>query len=123
MNRLKSALGSDVAGRSLRSGGATALATAGTPDDHIQARGRWSSHAYHTYIRKHPVMLQSLLHGRSAFDIRSSGPFTIPGHQTSLSYTHFYGHALPNMSIERLGACACYLACSQQARRFDKSNK
>jgi len=71
MNKLKSALSSDVTGHSLCSGGPTAVAIAGTPDDHIQARGRWSSHAYHMYIRKHPVMLQSLLHSHSAFNIGS----------------------------------------------------
>jgi len=71
VNRLKTALGDNVAGHSLRSGGATALAIAGTPDDHIQARGRWSSNAYHVYIRKHPIMLHSLIHGRSAFDAGS----------------------------------------------------
>src|SRR5882672_9404701 len=63
---MKLALGDDVAGHSLRSGGATALAIAGTPDDHIQARGHWSSNSYHIYIHHHPVMLQSLLHGCSA---------------------------------------------------------
>jgi len=68
---MRDALGDDVAGHSLRSGGATALALAGTPDDHIQARGRWSSNAYQIYIRKHPVMLQSMLHGRSAFDLKT----------------------------------------------------
>ena len=71
VRRLKSALGDDVAGHSLRSGGATALAIAGTPDDHIQARGRWSSNAYQIYIQKHPVMLQSLLHSHSAFDLNA----------------------------------------------------
>jgi len=62
VRRLKGALGQDVAGHSLRSGGATALTIAGTPNDHIQARGRWTSQSYQIYIRKHPVMLQSLLH-------------------------------------------------------------
>jgi len=72
VSRLKHALGTDVAGHSLRSGGATTLALAGTPDDHIQAHGRWSSNAYHVYIRKHPIMMQSLLHGHSAFDLSST---------------------------------------------------
>ena len=53
---------------SLCSGGATALTLTGTPDEHIQAHGHWSSNTYHVYIRKHPIMLQSLLHSRSAFD-------------------------------------------------------
>jgi len=68
VSKLKLVLSSNVAGHSLLSGGATALALAGTPDDHIQAHGRWSSNAYHVYIRKHPIMLQSLLYAHSAFD-------------------------------------------------------
>jgi len=68
---LKSCLGTNITGHSLRSAGATALALAGTPDDHMQARGWWSSQAYHVYIHKHPVMLQLLIHGRSAFNMRS----------------------------------------------------
>jgi hypothetical protein len=40
----------DVAGQSLRSGGATALALAGVPNDCIQAAGRWSSQAFQAYI-------------------------------------------------------------------------
>jgi len=66
--QLKSALGSDVAGHSLCSGGTTALTLASTLNDQIQACRQWSSQAYHTYICKHPIMLQSLLHGWSAFD-------------------------------------------------------
>jgi hypothetical protein len=30
--------------------------------------GRWSSDAFRVYIRKHPVVLQALIHGRHAFD-------------------------------------------------------
>src|SRR5882724_5089041 len=71
VRRLKGTLGQDVAGHSLWSGSATTLAIAGTPYDHIQARGRWMSQSYQIYIRKHPVMLQSLLHGHSAFDLRA----------------------------------------------------
>jgi hypothetical protein len=54
--------GSDYAGHSLRSGGATRLAELGVPDDRIQAMGRWSSEAFRIYIRKHPVLLQALVH-------------------------------------------------------------
>ena len=68
INKMKLLWDSDVGGHSLCSGGATALALAGTPDDHIQAHSHWSSNTYHVYIHKHPIMLQSLLHGRSAFD-------------------------------------------------------
>jgi len=71
VRRLKGTLGQDVAGHSLWSGGATALATTGTPDDHIQAQGHWTSQSYEIYIRKHPIMLQSLLNGRSAFNLHA----------------------------------------------------
>ena len=68
VQQLKLTLGNDVAGHSLCSGRATALVVTSVPDDHIQACGHWSSDAYHSYIRQHPVMLQVLLHGQSAFD-------------------------------------------------------
>src|SRR5882724_10194866 len=68
ISKLKLILGSNVANHSLFLGGVTALVLAGTPDDHIQAHGRWSLNAYHIYICKHPIMLQSLLHGCSAFN-------------------------------------------------------
>ncbi|KAF8583649.1 hypothetical protein K439DRAFT_1348229, partial [Ramaria rubella] len=66
--RLQSVLGSDVAGHSLCSGGATALALAGIANDTIQAMGRWASETFCIYIWKHPVLLQALIHGRSAFN-------------------------------------------------------
>jgi len=69
IQQLKSALGSDAAGHSICLGGATALALAGTPDDHTQACGRWSSQVYQTYIWRHPNMLWSLLHSWSAFNL------------------------------------------------------
>jgi hypothetical protein len=50
----------DVAGHSLRAGGATALAKAGIPLPMIQALGRWSSDAFQAYIRHHPVILHCL---------------------------------------------------------------
>ena len=71
VNKMKNLWNTDVGGHSLRSGGATALALAGTADDHIQACSCWSSNAYQIYIRKHPIILQSLLHSRSAFDTDS----------------------------------------------------
>lgn len=43
-------------GHSMRSGGASALAQAGLPLEYIQDVGRWSSEAFKTYIRDHPVM-------------------------------------------------------------------
>jgi hypothetical protein len=68
MRRIKRALAGDVGGHSMRSGGATALAIAGVPDNRIQAMGRWSSDAYQQYIRKHPALLQALTTGRAIFD-------------------------------------------------------
>jgi hypothetical protein len=41
----------DVAGHSLRIGGACTLARLGFPDHHIRLLGRWTSDAYKTYIR------------------------------------------------------------------------
>jgi hypothetical protein len=67
IKRLRSMLGSDVAGHSLRSGGATALALARVCDDLIQAIGRWASDTFRIYIRKHPVLLHALIHGKPAF--------------------------------------------------------
>jgi hypothetical protein len=49
-------------GASMRAGGATHLATLGTPSQLIRALGRWSSDAWEIYIRVHPALLQALLH-------------------------------------------------------------
>ncbi|KIJ32984.1 hypothetical protein M422DRAFT_134180, partial [Sphaerobolus stellatus SS14] len=57
VSRLQRTLGDSVAGHSLRSGGATALALAGVTDNAIQAMGRWSSDTWRIYIRKHPMLL------------------------------------------------------------------
>jgi len=60
---------SSLGGHSLRSGGATSLAAAGVPPSQIQAIGAWSSSAWQRYVRKHPVLLQTLLfHGRPLHD-------------------------------------------------------
>jgi hypothetical protein len=59
---------SDVAGQSMRAGGATSLAENGVPPNLIQAIGRWASSAFQIYIRKNPVLLQALLFGRAAHD-------------------------------------------------------
>jgi hypothetical protein len=61
---------SDVAGHSLRAGGATALAQAGIPPHIIQAIGRWASDTFQIYIRQHPVLLAAFLFGRG--DAQSS---------------------------------------------------
>ena len=62
VSRLQHTLGPDVGGHSIRSGGATALALAGVPDNIIQLLGRWSSDTVRIYIRLHPVLLHALLH-------------------------------------------------------------
>ncbi|KAF8586402.1 hypothetical protein K439DRAFT_1646287 [Ramaria rubella] len=64
VKRLHSVLGLQVGGHSIRSGSATALALAG-------AAGRWTSETFRIYIRKHPVLLQALLHGRTLFEHRA----------------------------------------------------
>lgn len=56
-----------IGGQSLRAGGATRLAELGATDDRIQAAGRWSSDAFRIYIRKNPIVLQSLIVDRPAF--------------------------------------------------------
>lgn len=64
LDRLKACVpDAQIAGQSLRAGGATYYASIGWPDDRIQALGRWSSEAFKIYIRKNPVLLQALLHG------------------------------------------------------------
>ena len=57
---------SDIAGQSMRAGGATSLAEAGVPPNVIQAIGRWASDTFQIYIRKNPVLLQAMLFGRPA---------------------------------------------------------
>ena len=66
--RMKLFFQSDVAGQSMRAGGATSLAENGIPPNIIQAIGRWASLAFQIYIRKNPVLLQALLFGRAAHD-------------------------------------------------------
>lgn len=66
---------SAVSAHSLRAGGATSLAAAGVPPAQIQAIGHWSSSAWQRYVRKHPVLLQTLLfHGRPIHN----PPFAVP---------------------------------------------
>ena len=55
---------SDVAGQSMRAGGATSLAEHGVPPSLIQFMGRWSSDAFFIYIRKSPVLIQALLYSQ-----------------------------------------------------------
>ena len=68
ISRLRKFFPSEIAGQSLRSGGATSLAEAGADLATIQAVGCWSSDAFRIYIRKNPVVIHAILLGR-------------PGHQ------------------------------------------
>ena len=61
IHRLRRHFPADVAGHSLRAGGATALTQAGIPPHIIQAIGRWASDSFQIYIRHHLVLLTALL--------------------------------------------------------------
>ena len=66
IHRLRAFFPSDVAGQSLRAGGATMLADLGVSPSNIQAAGRWSSEAFRIYVRKNPFLLQNLIFGHSS---------------------------------------------------------
>ena len=66
LSRLRKFFPRNIAGHSLRSGGATSLAEAGADLATIQAVGRWSSDAFRIYIRKNPVVIHAILLGRPA---------------------------------------------------------
>ena len=66
MSRLRMFFPNEIAGQSMRSGGATSLAEAGADLATIQAVGRWSSEAFRIYIRKNPVLIHAVLFGRPA---------------------------------------------------------
>jgi hypothetical protein len=75
LSRLHAFLPHQFAGHSLRAGGATALAIAGTRHELIKAAGHWSSDAFERYICKNPFLLQAMLVGTSsAFDICEPDP-------------------------------------------------
>lgn len=59
LQRLRLFCPPQIAGHSLRSGGATMLAENGVSLDIIQALGHWSSDAFRTYIRIHPALLHT----------------------------------------------------------------
>jgi hypothetical protein len=61
IHRLSRYFPKDIAGQSLRSGGATNLAINGVPPPLIQAAGQWSSEAFRAYTRKNPFFLHALL--------------------------------------------------------------
>jgi hypothetical protein len=62
MRRLHLFFEKDVGGQSMRAGGATSLAENGVAPHIIQGIGRWVLGAWQIYIRKHPVLLQAMLH-------------------------------------------------------------
>ena len=64
ISRLRAFFPNEIAGQSMRSGGATSLAEAGADLATIQAVGRWSSEAFRIYIRKNPVLIHAMLFGR-----------------------------------------------------------
>lgn len=65
ITRLRQFTPPDVAGHSLRAGGATALAQHGVHLDLIQALGRWSSESFRTYIRLHPTLVHTAMRHQS----------------------------------------------------------
>jgi hypothetical protein len=65
IHRLRQFFPNSIAGQSMRAGGATALAEAGTPPILIQAAGRWSSDTFNRYVRKSPFLFEALLSGRA----------------------------------------------------------
>ena len=66
ITRLRKLFPREVAGQSIRSGGATSLAEAGADLATIQAVGRWSSEAFKIYIRKNPVLIHAIIFRRPA---------------------------------------------------------
>ena len=64
--RLRRFFSSSIAGQSMRAGGATALAEAGTPPNFIQTAGRWTTDTFNRYVRKNPFLFEALLLGRSS---------------------------------------------------------
>jgi len=65
IRRLRAFFPASIAGHSLRAGGATSLAAANVPPASIQRIGRWRSSTWERYVRKNPVLLQTMLfHGQ-----------------------------------------------------------
>jgi hypothetical protein len=61
INRLRQFFGPEIAGQSMRAGGATALAELGVALSIIQAAGHWASEAFLIYVHKNPSLMQSML--------------------------------------------------------------
>jgi len=73
MSRLRLFFQKDVAGQSMRAGGATCLAEHSIPPSIIQAAGRWASEAFLIYIHKNPTLLQGLLYTHTHDQVPSTG--------------------------------------------------
>jgi len=65
LHRLRQYCSPEIAGQSIRAGGATALAEGGAPAELIRGAGRWSSSAFERYIRKNIIVLHALILGRA----------------------------------------------------------
>jgi len=65
IRRLRQFFTTDVAGQSMRAGGATSLAENGAPPSIIQGMGRWASESFNIYVRKSPVLIHALLYARN----------------------------------------------------------
>lgn len=72
IKRLRTFFPKSIAGQSMRAGGATCLAESGALPHIIQAAGRWASDTFQIYIRKNPILLQGMIHGRPAFEAEPS---------------------------------------------------
>jgi len=106
VHQLKSCLGSNIVGHSFHSGSTTSLTLTGTPDDHIKAHGWWSSQVYHTYIWKHLVILQFLLHSCSTFDSLAWDKLLFSLHHHSYPSKYFFLGLQSLLSISIIGALA-----------------
>ena len=66
INHLQLFFNNNVAGQSMRAGGATALAEKGVSPAIIQASRHWASEAFLVYIRKNPTLIQGFLYAMSS---------------------------------------------------------
>jgi hypothetical protein len=65
IHRLRSLFPNDIAGQSMRAGGATDLAARGFPPDAIMLIGRWLSDDWRKYVRQHPTLMHALFFSNS----------------------------------------------------------
>jgi hypothetical protein len=59
----------DIGGQLMRVGRATSLTENRIAPHIIQGIGRWASEAWHIYIRKHHVLLQTMLHSLGSLEV------------------------------------------------------